>query len=68
MPSNGSFIALISLSHLTDRHAVPVGHDEPQGRTVLRRERHPVHLVGEENLPAQGILQRQASLVVVLTS
>src|SRR3954470_1068884 len=48
------------------RHAVPVGHHEPQRVPVRRRERLSVHRVREEGVAGQRVGDRQAALVVVL--
>src|SRR4051794_39997542 len=48
------------------RHAVPVGHHEPQRVPVRRRKRLSVHRVREEGVAGQRVGDRQAALVVVL--
>jgi hypothetical protein len=47
-------------------HAVPAGHDQAKRRAVLGLERAAVHLVGEEDLRANPLLDREAALVVLL--
>ena len=51
---------------LDRRHAVPAGHDEPQGEAVRGRERRAVHRVGEQHVVPERLLDREAALVVVL--
>ena len=47
-------------------HPVPLRDDEPQREAVRGRQRLPVHLVGEQDVPAHGLLDREAALVVLL--
>ena len=48
------------------RHPVPPRDDEPEREAVLRRQRLSVHCVREQHLVPQGVLDREAPLVVVL--
>src|SRR5918996_3234553 len=48
------------------RHPVPAGNEQPERKAVLRRERHPVHLVREEHVVAERVLERDAARVVLL--
>ena len=48
------------------RHPVPAGDDQPERKAVLRRKRLPVDLVGEEDLVALRLGDREAPLVGVL--
>ena len=48
------------------RHAVPPGHDESRGGAVLRQQRLPVHLDGDQHVLAHRFGERQAALVRAL--
>src|SRR5260370_22774430 len=47
-------------------HSVPARDDEPQWKTMLRRQRLSVDRVGEEHLVAIGLGKREAALVLLL--
>ena len=44
-------------------HAIPTGHEKPQRMTVNGRKRLTVHLVGQESIWVQGLVEGQAALV-----
>jgi hypothetical protein len=50
---------------LHGRHAIPVGHDEPERRAVICRQRFAVHLVGDHDLGrgVDGVRQVQRANV-----
>ena len=48
------------------RHPVPAGDDQPHRETVLRQQRRAVHLVGEQDVFAERLVDAEAPLVVVL--
>ena len=54
------------VSHLTFVIPYQPGTTQPQREAVLRRQRRAVHLVGEQHLVAQRLVERQAALVVLL--
>ena len=47
-------------------HAVPARHHEAERRAVLGRQRHVVHLVGQQDVLSHALLNRQAALVILL--
>src|SRR5690606_1328610 len=57
-------VNLVEPLHVRD--AVPAGHDEPDGRTMIKIERRAVHFVGDEHLRAHRVLDVHAASEVLL--
>ena len=45
------------------RHAVPAGDDQANGRAVLGEQRLAVHRIGEDDLVAPGLGDRERAFV-----
>ena len=50
----------IRFSRFTPRDAKPTGHDQPQRRAVLGRQQLAIHLVGQDDFLAKGVLGGEA--------
>ena len=66
VPLEGPVEQLDPLEPLDVRHPVPARNEQAQRETVLRRQRRAVHLVGQEHVVPQRLVQREAALEPLL--